>query len=107
MVNWTYEISEEHNIYPNLTVYNRLKDGEPAGWRVNANDGYVYYHSKANDTELDPETMEERPVIYYYTVSYLPRTYNWANFDFVAVPRDSVDENYIFGGGNDNNHEIM
>mgnify|MGYP003484517450 CR=1 FL=1 len=107
MAVWTYEVSEEHNIYPNLTVYNRLKDGEPAGWRVNANEGYVFYNSNANDVELDPETMEERPVTYYYTISYLPRIYNWANFDFVAVPRDSVDENYIFGAPSGPKPEIM
>lgn len=107
MAVWTYEVSEEHNNYPNLTVYDRLKDGEAAGWRVNANEGYVFYNSNANNTEIDPETMEEIPVTYYYTVSLLPRTYNWANFDFVAVPRDSVDENYIFGVGDTNKPEIM
>lgn len=105
MANWTFEVSEEHNIYPNLTVYNRLEDGAEAGWRVNANEGYVFYNTRANNTEIDPDTMEERPVTYYYTVSYLPRNYNWDNFDFVAVPRDSVDENYIFGGGD--NHETV
>lgn len=99
MADYTYVASEEHNIYPNLTVYDRLADGSPAGWRVNANDGYVYYDANANDTELDPETMEEIPVTYYYTQRLLPRTYNWANFALVAVPRDSVDEKYFFGGG--------
>ena len=102
----TFEISTEHNIYPNLTVYDRFSDGVSAGWKVEANEGYVFYNANATDTEIDPETMEEIPVTYYYTIRLFPRNYNWANFALVAVPRDSVDENYIFGGG-DNNHEIM
>lgn len=27
-----------------------------------------------------------------YTLSYLPKNYNFDNFPWVAVPRDSVDE---------------
>ena len=111
MAVYTYVVSEEHNIYPNLTVYDRLADGMPAGWRVNANEGYVMYDSTANDVEYEtnPETGEdiEIPVTYYYTLAIHPRTFNWNNFSWVAVPRDSVDENYIFGGGNNNDHEVM
>lgn len=103
---YTYTVSTEHNIYPNLTVYDRFWDGEPSGWRVNANEGYVFYDANANDIGLDPETGEEIPVTYYYTVQAMSRYYNWANFALVAVPREDVDENYIFGIG-DNNHEVM
>ena len=98
----TYQVSTEHNIYPNLTVYDRLVDGVANGWRVNANDGYVYYDENEHYTERD-ENGNEVPVTYYYTVKSLSRFYNWDNFALVAVPRDSVDENYIFGGGS--NHE--
>ena len=104
MAVYTYEISTEHNIYPNMTVYDRLVDGVKNGWRINANEGYVFYDANANHTEIDPETMQPVPVIYYYTVATKSRNYNWANFALVAVPRDSVDENYIFGVGG-NNHE--
>lgn len=97
----TYEVSREHNNYENITVYDRFMNGEPFGWRVNANEGYVMYRSDANDTELDPTTGLQRPVTYYYTLSTLPPTYNWNNFSWVAVPRDSVDENYIFGNPTD------
>lgn len=100
-----YELSTEHN-YPNITVYRRIVNGELSGWQINANEGYVFYDTTANNTELDPETMEERPVIYYKTVASLPRNYNWDNFPYVAVPRDSVDENYIFGDVTDK-PEIM
>lgn len=103
---FTYALSEEHNIYPNITVEDRFWDGEPAGWRVTANEGYVFYDQNANDFELDPETNKEVPVTYYYVIRLFPSRYNWANFALVAVPRDSVDENYIFSVGN-NNHEVM
>lgn len=101
-----YQESTEHNIYPNLTVYDCIDNGELTGWRVNANEDYVFYDTTANNTELDPETMEEIPVIYYYTVRYFPLRKNWDNFSLVAVPRDTVDENYIFGVGDDD-HEVM
>jgi hypothetical protein len=106
MAVYAYEISAEHNIYPNITVYDRFKDGVLNGWKVNTNEGYVMYRTTDNTVELDPITGEERPVTYYYTESRLPLTYNWNNFAWVAVPRDSVDENYIFGVG-DNEHEVM
>ena len=105
MATVTFSVSTEHNIYPNITVYDRFADGVAAGWEVRANEGYVFYDANANDTEIDPETMEEIPVTYYRTVKSLSRYYNWANFALVAVPRSSVDENYIFGsGGGGNDH---
>ena len=101
----THEISTEHNNYPNLTVYDRFADGVPAGWRVNANEGYVFYDTNDENFELD-ENGNEVPVIYYYTVCYFPRTLDWNTFGLVAVLRSSVDENYIYGSGDDN-HETM
>lgn len=92
--------------FPNLTIEKGMVDGIVRLYRLTANEGYVFYDTTANDTETDPETMEERPVIYYRTVASLPANYNFANFPYIAVPRDSVDENYIFGAG-DNNHEVM
>ena len=102
---YTYVLSTEFS-FPNISVYTRYwNETEFSGYRINANEGYVFYDTTANDTEIDPETMEERPVIYYRTLAYLPRNYNMDNFPYVAVPRDSVDENYIFGVG-DNDHVI-
>lgn len=102
MATYTYVESTEHNIYPNLTVCDWLKDGALIGWRVTANEGYVFYDENAEDTTLDPETMEEIPITYYYTIRMFPATYNWDNFALVAVPRDSVPADQIFGvGGND------
>jgi len=103
MAVYTYEVSTEHNNYPNMTVYDRFVDGVQNGWRLNANEGYVFYDTTENNTEPDPITGEERPVTYYYTVAYIPRNYPWARFPYVAVPRSEVDENFIFSVGN-NDH---
>jgi hypothetical protein len=66
------------------------------------------FDPETGEPVIDPETGEvvERPVTYYYTVLYCPKTQNFDNFTWVAVPRDGVDENYIYGVG-DNDHEVM
>ena len=105
MAVWERVVATEFN-FPNITVWKKLRDGVHVSWEVKPNDGYVMYDTTANDTELNPETMEEIPVVYYYTIMSCPLNYNFDAFTWVAVPRDSVDENYIFGVG-DNDHEIM
>lgn len=94
-------------VFPNITVYRRYRDGVHCAYEVYTNDGYVMYDATANYTEVNPDTMEEIPVTYYYTWLTCPVSYNFDNFPWVAVPRDSVDENYIFGGGDDTEHEAM
>lgn len=106
MSEWTYPIDTEHNIYPNITVRKKMRDDVFAGWRINSNEGYVFYDTTENNTEIDPETDDEISVIYYYTEADLTKYFNWNNFNYVAVLRSEVDENYIFGGG-DNDHEVM
>ena len=105
MAVWTFPISEEHNIYQNLTVYERRRDGVLSGWKVNPNDGYVLYDTAANDVEYD-ENGNEFSVTYYYTEVIMPNNTNWDNFSWAAVLRSSVDENYIFGLP-DEEHEVM
>lgn len=105
MAVYTYAVSKEHNIYPNLTVYDRFRNGVLYGWKVEANPGYVFHDTTENYTEPDKDGNEV-PVTYYYTVMGISPYYNWANFALVAVPRDSVDENYIFGTTPGNNHEV-
>lgn len=107
MSEWTYPIDTEHNIYPNITVRQVLRNGEFTGWRINPNEGYVFYDINENNTTLNPDTMELVPVIYYYTEADLNPRYNWDNFSYVAVLRSEVDENYIFGGGDTVKPEIM
>lgn len=89
--------------YPGIDIYQNQIDGVFNNYIAKAQEGYVFYDTTANDVETDPETMEDVPVTYYYTIRYFSRYYNMANFSLVAVPRDSVDENYIFGVG-DNDH---
>ena len=100
MATWTEEINTNFN-YPNIDIYNLYRDGELRGYEARTHEGYVMYDTNANYTELDPETMTEVPVTYYYTLFGMPTTYNFNNFSWVAVPRDSVNENYIFNVEND------
>ena len=105
MANYTEEISTEHN-YPNITIFKQFKDGVQYGWRVIANEGYVIYDPNDPQTGYD-EDDNEIEVFYYYTIKILTFNFDFTNFPWVAVPRDTVDENYIFGGGDNNDHEIM
>lgn len=105
MAVYTQELATDI-VFPHILVYRQYRDGTHYGYQVKTEDGYVMYDTAANDVEFDPDTMEEIPVVYYYTIMSCPLNYNFAAFTWVAVPRDSVDENYIFGVG-DNDHEIM
>lgn len=96
MAKYTYKISAEHNTYPGLSVCERLKDGQSVGWRVTANDGYVFYDKNSTMTEMDPETNVEHSVIHYFRTCYLPLNFKWDSFSLVAVPSADVDKKYIF-----------
>lgn len=104
MAVYTEQIATEFN-FPNITVYGKYADGELYGYEARPNEGYVMYNPNANDVEFDPETGESHPVIYYCAVAGFPKNYNFAKFPYVAVLRSIVDENYIFGGGDNNEHE--
>jgi hypothetical protein len=96
-------------VIENITVQRKFVDGNLSAYRLTANSGYVMHDKTENNTEFNPDTMEETPVIYYYrsatiAARYAPET--WVN-DWEAVLESSVDENYIFGGGNNPEHETM
>lgn len=95
MAEYTTQIATEYN-FPNITVYRKYRDGVHYAWRFVSNEGYVMYDTTANNTELDPETMLERPVIYYYTNVDCPLNYNFDNFAFKAISINEVDKKYIF-----------
>ena len=105
MAVYTEELAKDFS-FPHIDIYRRYTDGVMTGYNVLTHDGYVFYDTTANDTETDPDTMEEYPVTYYYTSRILTRYYNMNNFSLAAVPRDSVPADMIFGGG-DNEHETM
>lgn len=94
-------------IFPNLIIYRTYADEVQNGYRVIPADGYVMYDTADIYTEIDPETNEEIPVNYYFTEAHLSMRTNFNNFTWVAVLRSEVDENYIFGGGNNSKPEIM
>lgn len=81
----TYQISTEHNIYPNMTVYDRIKDGVSAGWKIEPNKGYKLYNKNNESKVIDPITLEEKTEITYLSSVMLPSRFNWVNFDYEAV----------------------
>lgn len=101
----TFELATEYN-YPHINTYRRYRDGELSGWKFETEEGYVMYNPNDETYEEDPETGLEVRVHYYYTQYNASFRFDPATFPYIAVPRDSVDENYIFGGG-DNDHEVM
>lgn len=82
--------------YPHIDVYRTYYNGELNGYEACTHAGYVMYDTTATDIELNPDTMEEIPVMYYYTATYMPKNYNFNNFHYVAALKDSVDGTYIF-----------
>lgn len=118
MAVWTDVLDTSFN-YPGIDIYQRQRDGVFTNYIARAQEGYVFYDTNANDTEpvIDPETGEPmidpetglivvQPVTYYYTFRGFPVNYNMDNFSLVAVLRDTVPADHIFGGGG-NDHEIM
>ena len=80
-----YQISTEHKNYPNMTVYDRIKDGTVAGWKVEPNEGYKLYNKDEDSKVIDPITMEERTEITYLSTVMLPSRFNWYNFEYDTV----------------------
>lgn len=113
----TYEVATDI-VMSNITVERKYADGVQTAYRLTANSGYVMYDTTANNFEplLDENgniiydengNIVETSVNYYYRqVTYPVRNdpSTWQN-DWIAVPETSVDENYIFGSGN--NHEVI
>lgn len=88
----TYRISKEHNNHPNLTIYDTLVDGVLAGWKITANDGYVFYDTNEEIVEVEEGAEEVQPEIYYSTEGYFPLTLDWSAFGITAVLESSTKE---------------
>lgn len=104
----TFEIATDI-VMENITVQRKFVDGVLSAYRLTTNDGYVMYNVTDNNIEYAPETDDYVPVTYYfrmatYSAVHAPET--WIN-NWIAVPETEVDENYIFGGGDNNDHEVM
>ena len=74
--------SLKYNIYPNLTVFDRFVNDVFIGWRVIPKNGYVISDKNSDKT--------------YFNDLHLPKNFNWSLFSYVSLPRNSVDEKYIF-----------
>ena len=94
MAIWTEELNSNYN-FPNISIYNHLKDGVLMGYNAYPQEGYVMYDTNDNNLEPDSTTGELVPVTYYYTTAGFFLNYNFDNFSWVAIPRNEVDENYI------------
>lgn len=117
MAIYTTEINTNYNI-PNITVYNKLKDGVLSAYQVIPNEGYVMYDSTANDTEpvLDENgdfmfdengEMIVQPTRYYCRLAGIPLRLPNKPYDYVAVLETEVPADHIYGAGNDKEHEVM
>lgn len=108
MATITYE--DMNTLIENTTMQKIFRDGVHRQYRISPVDSYVL-HDKRNDwTEEDPETLEERTVLGYVSGSTTcPASYDFVTnpWEFYAVPEDSVPADHIFGGGGNNDHEIM
>jgi hypothetical protein len=81
-------------------------------YRISPCDGYVLHEISLDTPVYDEETGEETgEIILGYTTATISAGYN---YDFEANPRQiyavlesSVPADQIFGGGNNNDHEVM
>ena len=92
-----YRVSTPHNIYPNLTIYEKYYEDAPEtiiGFRLNANEGYVFYDPNDIYTNTNPETFEETTEFHYFSVMYFPKNYNFARFPYIAVLLNDDISNY-------------
>lgn len=95
MATYTQEI-ETDIMLENMTVYKVFRDEAHSSYKIFANEGYVIYDTNDNNIETDINTGEIRPVVYYSLNVGVPKNYNFSNCSWIAVPRDGIEEKYIF-----------
>ena len=94
----------------NTTMRLRLRDGIPQSYWITPNEGYVLHDKVGDLIETDEITGEEIKTLAYFRGTCTCG----ANYDFAANPREfyavlesSVPADQIFGGGDNNEPEIM
>lgn len=95
----------------NTTMQKVFVDGVHEKYTIKPIDGYVLHDKRADETVIDPITMmptDEIRLKYRTAQASCPASYDFAvnPWEFYAVPRESVPEDQIFGGGN-NDHEAI
>ena len=96
----------------NTNMRKMLADGVHITTRIAPVEGYVLHDNGLDYPAIDEETgMPSTEMVLGYKEGEVSVA---ANYDFVANPRElytvlrsSVPENQIFGGGGNNDHEIM
>ena len=86
------EISATDIVFPHIEVYRKYREGEHYGYKIIPEDGYHMYDTTTKDTEYDPETGTEVPIIRYYHVIHAPLIFDFDNFTWVAILESEVDE---------------
>ena len=95
MNKWTYEKETKFN-FEHITIYKRLCDGVQTGWMMEADNGYVFYDTTANNTYVDAQSGIVIPIVYYYRSRYLNLNRDFNTFPFVAVQESTVSADNIF-----------
>lgn len=93
-----------------LAYYNN--SNELRAYRITPKEGYVLHTKNFDIPVIDEETGEETgATIPGYTPATISVGYNYNfeenPFEIYAVLRSEVPENQIFGGGDNNDHEVM
>ena len=115
------------SLIPNTTMQKWIMDGVHKAYRIKPIVGYVLHANNLDEQLFDENTMESIGVKFGYSPSgvYVTcganydftahtvidengNTYTaYGNRDFFAVPENTVPEDQIFGGGSNNDHEVM
>ena len=95
-INWTREENSNYK-FPDIKIYNILKNGIIDGYEAQPDEGYVMYDKTDENRKQDNPDSEPYSVIYYYTLAGFPIDYDFDSFPWVAVLRSEIDENYISG----------
>lgn len=122
-MNYTYE-DVIPSLIPNTIMQKKLGDGIHRTYTIKAIDGYVL-HDKTRDYEyINPDTDEWIPKRGYTTAmstcqaayAFTPTEITiddgtvvtaYGAREYFAIPENDVPADQVFGGGNNNNHEIM
>ena len=87
-----YRFELHEHLLPNASIERRYKGDEFKGYRITANDGFVF---KETETYYNEETKEEEVTVSYSTVIYTPKNYDFKSFKYEIVPcEDAEEENY-------------
>lgn len=73
---------------PHISVFNKFWDGELSGFRLIADDGYVLYNAQMDEKIINPQTMEEETLKYYFKNADIPARREERIHCFVAVKEE-------------------